>query len=108
MARKYQVSFEPEAEQAIFDRADYIAEQSGSRTVADRYVEGIYTFCRSLSAFPRRNIKRDDLRPGLHITNYLGTAVIAYEVEEDTKTVHILAVFHSSQSYENLLKTDSA
>ena len=105
MGIEYKVGFAPEAKQAILDRADYIASQSGSRITADRYIEGISTFCQSLSKFPRKNIKRDDLFPNLHITNYLGTTIIAYLVNDDAKTVYVIDVFSSRQNYERLLNS---
>jgi len=104
----YKVIFKPEVVQAIIDRADYIAEQSGSGITGEHYMDGIYAFCKSLSSFPNRSINRDDIFPGLRITNYKGTTVITYLVREDAREVHIAGIFHSSQDYESQLKADEA
>ena len=88
---EYQVIIEPEAEDAMYARAEYIAIKSGSKAVGQRYYNGIYAFCQSLSLFPQRSEKRNDLYPNLHVTNYRGTDIVAYEIDENTKTVHITA-----------------
>ena len=43
---------------------------------------------------------RDDIRPGLRITNYRRRAVIAFEVDDTTRTVAILGVFYGGRDYE--------
>ena len=102
MPDHYKVIFEPEAEQAIKDRAKYIETQSGPLT-SERYVNEVYAFCESLSIFPHRGRKRDDLREGIRITNFKGTTIIPYLINEEAKTIYILASFHSSQDYERVL-----
>jgi plasmid stabilization system protein ParE len=99
----YKIIFEAEAEQAIRERAEYIELRSGS-TTSEQFVTGIYAFCESLSVFPNRGKARNDLRENMRITNYKGTSVIPYKVNEKNKTVHILDVIHSAQDYENVLK----
>jgi hypothetical protein len=49
----YKVVFEPEAEQAIKDRAQYIELQS-SQITSERYVNETYAFGESLGTFPQR------------------------------------------------------
>lgn len=46
---------------------------------------------------------RDDVRPGLRITNYKKRVVIAFAVEEAEKTVFIIGLFYGGQNYEALL-----
>jgi toxin ParE1/3/4 len=48
---------------------------------------------------------RDDVRPGLRITNYEKRAVIAFAV--DAEQVSIIGVFYGGQDYETLLQDDS-
>jgi len=48
-----------------------------------------------------RGSKRDDIRPGLRVTNYKGRAVIAFDVSE--ALVSIIGIFYGGQDYENTL-----
>jgi toxin ParE1/3/4 len=57
-----------------------------------------------LQTFPRRGIRRDDIRPGLRITNYKKRAVIAFDV--DAEMVSIIGVFYGGQDYETVLQAD--
>ena len=100
----YNVIFSTEAEQDINIRAKYIAQDLSSIETAARYINGIYDFCESLAFFPNRSVKRDDLASNLRITNFKGSSVIAYRIDEENKTVYILRVFNSRQNYKNLLK----
>jgi toxin ParE1/3/4 len=43
--------------------------------------------CRSLSVFPDRGVRRDDLRPGLRILGFERRAAIALHVADDTVTI---------------------
>ena len=49
-------------------------------------------------------MKRDDIRPGIRITNYRKRAVIAFAVEGDT--VSVLGVFYGGRDYETILSPD--
>jgi len=71
--------FAPEAVEQLEQIEEYIAEQGSSR-VATAYVDVIVAFCESLQSFPNRGTQRDDIRPGLRITNYKGSAIIAFAV----------------------------
>ena len=57
------------------------------------------------STFPKRGTMRDDVRPGLRITNYRKRAVIAFYV--DAERVSIVGVFYGGQDYETILQDDS-
>lgn len=70
-----------------------------------RYAEAIVSYCESLSIFPQRGMKRDDVRLGLRITHYKKRAVIAFA--EDAECVSILGIFYGGQDYESLLADDS-
>ena len=56
--------------------------------------------------FPCRGIRRDDIRPGLRITNYKKRVVIAFDVDVDAALVSILGVFYGGQDYEVALNMD--
>jgi toxin ParE1/3/4 len=85
------------------DRLDTIEQyisDAGSPVTAARYVDAIVNFCQSLATFPQRGTMRDDLMPGLRITNYRKNAVIAFFVDVDAETVSIIDVFYGGQNYE--------
>jgi plasmid stabilization system protein ParE len=96
--KSFSVVFTPEAE-------EYIAGQ-GSPVTASRYTEAIVAFCEGLSTFPHRGTRRDDVRPGLRVTNYKRRTVIAFEVDEASRTVAILGVFYGGRDYESELAED--
>ena len=49
-------------------------------------------------------MRRDDVRPGLRITNYKKRAVIAFAVEADQ--VSIIGIFYGGEVYETVLQFD--
>ena len=62
--------------------------------------------CEGLALFPLRGVPREDIRPGLRVTHHKGRTLIAYAVDEDTRTVSILGIFYSGQDYEAVLSGD--
>jgi toxin ParE1/3/4 len=99
----YRVVFSPEAEEQLAALYSYIAA-AASPEIAVRYTEAIVTYCEGLRAFPHRGTRRDDVRPGLRITNYRKRAVIAFSV--DAEQVSIIGVFYGGQDYEAILDED--
>ncbi len=100
----YRIVFAPEAEEPLAALYRYIA--SGSSTeIADRFTEAIVQFCESLSTFPQRGNKPDDVRPGLRVTHYRKRVVIAFVV--DAGLVSILGVFYGGQDYETILQDET-
>jgi plasmid stabilization system protein ParE len=57
-----------------------------------------------LRTFPHRGTQRDDIRPGLRVTNYKKRAVIAFAVDDGR--VSILGVFYGGQDDETALLED--
>jgi plasmid stabilization system protein ParE len=100
--KPYSVVFAPEAEEQLARLYHYIAGDS-SPEIALRYTTAIVRFCQGLETFPQRGIHRDDIRPGLRITNYKRRAVIAFAVEG--QQVSILGVFYGGQDYETALQS---
>ena len=101
---RYRVIFSPEAAEQLAALYRYIAE-AASPDVAMRYTEAIVSHCESLRDFPQRGTRRDDVRPGLRITNYKKRAVIAFAVDGDL--VSIIGVFYGGQDYETILQDDA-
>ena len=100
----YRFVFSPEAEEQLAALYGHIAA-AVSADIAARYTEAIVSYCESLSTFPHRGAMRDDVRPGLRITNYKKRAVIAFDVEAEQ--VSIIGVFYGGQDYETILQADA-
>ncbi|MGH7118255.1 MAG: type II toxin-antitoxin system RelE/ParE family toxin [Acetobacteraceae bacterium] len=101
----YTVRFAPEVQDQLAAIERHIAE-AGSPVAAVRYVDAIITYCEGLVTFPQRGRKRDDLVPGLRITNYRGSAVIAFVVDTEAELVSIVGVFYGGQDYDTQLLQD--
>lgn len=101
--KTYPVNFSPEAEEQIAALYRYIAAEASPKT-AERYTNAIVKYCEGLSNFPHRGSSREDLRPGLRITNYRKRTVIAFEVSKEF--VSIIGIFYGGQDYESLLQSD--
>ena len=99
----YDVVFTPEAEAQLIELYGYIATEASPETAA-RFTEGIVTYCESLSSFPVRGTRRDDVRPGLRITSYRKRVVVAFAVEADQ--VQIIGIFYGGQNYEAILQDE--
>jgi toxin ParE1/3/4 len=101
----YTIVFSPEAETQLVELYGYIAAE-GSPDIAARFTDGIVTYCENLSTLPLRGVKRDDVRPGLRITNYRRRVVVAFDVEGDR--INIIGIFYGGQDYEAALLDDEA
>jgi toxin ParE1/3/4 len=62
--------------------------------------------CEGLALFPLRGVPREDIRPGLRVTHHKGRTLIAYAVDDDTRTVSVLGIFYGGQDYEAALSGD--
>ncbi len=96
----YTVVFTPEAEAQLVELYVYIAAEA-SPEIGARFTDGILTFCESLSTFPARGTRRDDIRPGLRITSYRKHVAIVFHVSEDR--VDIVGIFYGGQDYDAVL-----
>lgn len=81
----------------------YVAENSGPKR-ADAFVGAIVDYCDGFETFPRRGVRRDDIRPGLHIIGFRRRVTIAFTVDEEVVT--ILGVFYGGQDFETALQTE--
>lgn len=103
--KRYPVVFAPEAQEQLAALYGYIAV-AASPAIAERYTTAIVNYCETLQTSPQRGTKRDDIRPGLRITNYKGRAVIAFDVSEDQ--VSVIGVFYGGQDYATALHSPDA
>ncbi|MFP1910272.1 type II toxin-antitoxin system RelE/ParE family toxin [Lonsdalea quercina] len=101
----YRVVFAPEAEAQLAELYHYIAEAATPKTALS-YTESVVDYCESLELFPERGNRRDDILPGLRVTNYRKKTVIAFIMEEDKETVTVLGIWHGGQDYESDLLPD--
>jgi plasmid stabilization system protein ParE len=76
--------------------------------LADRTVDAIRAFIKSLNSLPHRGTRRDDLRPGPRIVPFGKRTVVAFEVDDDTGTVTILRVFYGGQDYGAVIRSPSS
>ncbi|WP_147482290.1 type II toxin-antitoxin system RelE/ParE family toxin, partial [Pseudomonas syringae] len=87
----YSVEFAPEALDQLAALYRYIAT-AASPEIAQQYTDAIVTHCEELRTFPHRGNQRDDIRPGLRVTNYRKRVVIAFAV--GATQVSILGIFY--------------
>ncbi len=100
---RHTVIFSPEAQEQLTSLYRYISA-AASPEIAERYTSSIVAYCESLQDFPLRGTRRDDVRPGLRITNYKKRAVIAFAVNTDL--VSIIGIYYGGQDYETALQSD--
>ena len=96
----HRVEFSPESEDQLVELYRYIAD-AASPDIAARYTDAIVGYCEGLNTFPIRGTRRDEVRPGLRITNYKKRTVIAFAV--DTDVVSIVGIFYGGQDYQTIL-----
>jgi toxin ParE1/3/4 len=102
--KTYTVIFSPEAEEQLASLYRYLAAEASPK-IAEKYTDAIVTYCEKLTTFPHRGNCRDEIRPGLRITNYKRRTAIAFEVGEEF--VSIIGIFHGGQDYETILQPDN-
>jgi plasmid stabilization system protein ParE len=83
---------------------EHIEQWTSDRALAERTVDSIRAFIKSLGRIPHRGTKRDDLRPGLRVIAFGKKTAIAFEVDDEAGTVTILRVFYGGQNYEAVLR----
>ena len=99
--KSYRVVFTPEAEEQLAELYRYVADNA-SPEIAQRYTGAVITFCEGMRSIPHRGTRRDDIRPGLRITNYRRRTVIAFAIDADQ--VSIIGVFYCGRDYETVLR----
>lgn len=102
--KQYSVVFTPEAEEQLAALYRYIALNS-SPVTAKRYTSAIVSYCEAMHLFPKRGVRRDDIRAGLRITNYKKRAIIAFAI--DAELVSIIGVFYGGQDYQTALNDET-
>ncbi len=101
--KTYAVVFTPRAERQLAGLYAYIADHDGALR-AEKFVGAIVADCLSLSRFPARGAKRDDIRPALRVKGFARRVSIAFSVGVGADVVTILGVFYGGQDLEPLLR----
>lgn len=99
----YRVIFTPQADSQLDRIEDYIAAAASPAT-AEAFIDAIIAACQSLSTFPNRGTRRDDIRPGLRSMGFRKRVTIVFEVEDDR--VNIIGIFYAGQSLESTFQPD--
>lgn len=93
----YRVVFAPAASEDLENLLIYLAARMGAER-ARLYVGEIQAYCLNFSTFPKRGMKRSDLRSGLRLVGYRRRATIAFEVTGDV--VIIARIFYRGRNVE--------
>ena len=101
--QRYRVEEKPDVFDDYIAIAAHVDRWTSDRALADRTVDAIRAFIKSLNSVPDRGTKRDDLRPGLRIVPFKKRTAIAIEIDDEAKVVAILRVFYGGQDYEAVL-----
>lgn len=97
--RRHPVRYKPEAMDDLQSIYRYVAAASGSKAVAQAYVQRIMARCRRIGDVPNGGRLRNDLLPGLRTVPFERALVITYRVSE---MVEILNVFYGGRDFEAL------
>ena len=78
--------FAPECADDLRKLYDEIARDAGAER-AQSYTGRVIDYCLRLDLFPERGRRRDDLRPGLHITSFRRRIAIAFHITHTTVVI---------------------
>jgi toxin ParE1/3/4 len=92
----------PQARADLNEIWDYIFNESGNETAADRMIDAIVERLTLLSEWPRIGRRRNDLRRGLR-SHPVGNYVIFYRIAR--ADVVILRVIHTRRDVSPLFRT---
>jgi toxin ParE1/3/4 len=91
----HKVIFTPNARLDLIKIYTYVADRSDPIRAAN-YTKRIKEHCVSLSTFPARGSRRDDLEPGLRVIGFERRVTITFHVEE--KSVVIGRILYGGRS----------
>lgn len=99
----FKVVFRTRAEADFLALYRYIAEISGP-IAAGNYIDRIEAACLSLTNFPNRGVKRDDILSGLRTLTLERRLTIAYRVLRTE--VEIVTIAYAGREFESDLRDD--
>jgi toxin ParE1/3/4 len=97
----HKVFFLRRAENRLAELGVYIASEAGL-SVADGYLDRIYSACMALAEFPERGRKRDDILPGLRTITMERRVTIAYRVLRSR--VEIVTIGYAGRDFAGELR----
>ncbi len=103
IGKVYRVEEKPDVFLDYVAIAEHVERWTEDRALADRTVDAIRAFIKSLREIPHRGTKRDDLKPGLRIVPFKKRTAIAIEIDDEARVVTVLRVFYGGQDYEAVL-----
>jgi toxin ParE1/3/4 len=99
----YEIIYQPDAINDLENIYEYYLEMSCDKKVAERIIQIIARAIDGLSFMPQLNpIMLDFEQRGLRklvCDNY----IIPFIINDETKTVYVLRIFHGKMNYKNLL-----
>jgi toxin ParE1/3/4 len=99
--KEFRVTFRPQAEADLFGLYEYVAARTDAATAAG-FTDRIEATCLNLATFPKRGVRRDDIRRGLRIMGFERRAAIVFQVLKNE--VVIVRIFYAGRDYERLLR----
>jgi toxin ParE1/3/4 len=96
-----QVIFTPLAVRHLASLHQYITTHA-SENRADDYVGRIVAFCKSLTTFPLRGTRRDDVLRGLRVTGFERRVTIAFVVTD--AAILIEGIFYGGRDFEAVFR----
>ena len=101
--KRYAVVCTPRAERQLDRLYSFIADQSGADRAED-FVGALVADSLSLSTFPERGARRDDIRPNMRVKGFRRRVSIAFSIDAASAAVAIHGVFYGGQEFEQLLR----
>ena len=103
---KYAIDITDTAKGLLWDIAIYIAEQSGEKETAKRFVRELETECYTLGEFPNSGANPDDRLLVSMWYKFLihKDYLIFYTVDETNNIVYIQAIFNAKKDYTKYMR----
>jgi toxin ParE1/3/4 len=99
--RNLELRFRKRARAELFALYEFIADEACDE-IAGGCIARIEEACLSLTTFPLRGMRRDDLAPGLRTIGFERRALIAFRVGKDAVT--IVRILYGGRDFERILR----
>lgn len=99
--RSLELRFRKRARAELFALYGYIADEAGDE-IAGNYIARIEAACLSLTTFPLRGTRRDDLGSGLRTIGFERRVLIAFRVGKDAVTS--VRILYGGRDFERVLR----
>jgi toxin ParE1/3/4 len=99
--RSLELKFRKRARADLFALYEYVADAAGAE-IAGSYIARIEDACLSLTTFPLRGTRRDDLAPNLRTIGFDRRVPIAFRTAKDAVT--IVRILYGGRDFERILR----